>query len=528
MSGGTVKYEKKSLEPLPALKEKVSPCRIQCPLENGISQWMGKVKNADWEGAWNIIKCYNPFPAITGYTCYQFCRDKCNREQWDEAIAIGEIEKAIGFWRHDNYRTGSIRIKPQQKKVAIVGSGPAGLSCAYYLNQMGAEVTVLEKLPLAGGLLATGIPEYRLPRNILKKEVEILQSEGIIFKTGFDAAKDENNAYLQENFDAIVLAAGAQSSRALTIKGADLKGITGAIDFLREVHLKKAQEIDGRAVVVGGGNAAMDAACVAKLQGAEEVTLLYRRSESEMPAHPDEIEAAKKAGVKFIFNAIIEDFMGDKKVESVRTMRTAFSHRGDAIKIIPGTDEILECNLVVIAAGQESSLAEFTQFLPGQNQEVGSLLGDGAYLKTSKNIVLAAGDSVTGTGTVAGAIFSGRKASLTLSSLLLPPEEMKDINKIIASPLTATQKENVIDFDSLNPHFYVKQGSCLPSPEKEAARCFSCGFCNNCGVCWALCPDFAIKKENGHFEFVYDYCKSCKICVSECPSGSLEMLYELP
>ncbi len=528
MSGGTVKYQRISLVPLPALKEKVSPCRASCPLENGIPQWMDKVKNADWEGAWNIIKCYNPFPAITGYTCYQFCRDKCNREQWDEAIAIGETEKAIGLWHHDNYKPDGIRSKSEPKKVAIVGSGPAGLSCAYYLNLMGAEVTVLEKLPLIGGLLATGIPEYRLPRNILKKEVEILQSQGIIFKTGFDAAKDENFAYLQENFDAVVLATGAQASRALKINGPDLKGITGAIDFLREVHLEKVQEITGQVIVVGGGNAAMDAACTAKLQGAEEVTLLYRRSESEMPAHPDEIKAAKGAGVKFIFNTIIEDFLGNKKVESVRTMRTAFSRRGDAIKIIPGTEEILECNLLIIAAGQESSLAEFTQFFPGQNKEAGSLQEDGAYLKTPKNIVLAAGDSITGPGSVAGAIFSGRKASLTLSRLLWLPEEMKDSNKIIASPLTAIQKGNVIGFDSLNPHFYVKQGSCLPFPEKEAARCFSCGFCNNCGVCWALCPDFAIKKENGHFEFVYDYCKSCKICVSECPSGSLEMVSELP
>lgn len=524
MSGGVVKDKEISLEPLPVLKERVSPCRAQCPLENGIPRWMEKVKNADWEGAWQIIKGYNPFPAITGHVCYHFCQDKCNREQWDEAIAIGEIEKAIGLWRLENYRTGSHREpKPGHKKIAVVGSGPAGLSCAYYLNAMGAGVTVFEKLPLAGGLLATGIPEYRFPRHILKKEIEILKSEGIKFKTGFEAEKEENFAYLQDNFDAIVLATGAQSSQTLNIDGADLSGITAAIEFLRDVHLEKIQKIEGRVVVIGGGNAALDAASVAKLRGAEEVTLLYRRSEDEMPAHQDEIKAAKETGVNFIFNTVLEEFKGEEKVKSVRTARTASSRRGEAIKVLPGTDRTIMCDLVIIAAGQESGLEEFKRFFQEQSKGINALLKDGAYLKTSKNIILAAGDCITGPDTVAGAIFSGRKISLLLSDLLEFPAEHEEIIDSIARPLSASQKENVVGFESLNPHFYLKQGSNPSLPEREAARCFSCGFCNSCGVCWAFCPDFAVKRDNGGYEFIYDYCKNCSICVSECPSGSLMM-----
>lgn len=527
MAGEVVKNEKLSLEPLPVLKERVSPCRALCPLENGIPQWMEKVKNADWEGAWQIIRGYNPFPAITGHVCYRFCQDECNREQWDEALAIGEIEKAIGLWRHDHYKPGSVReLKAGHKKVAVIGSGPAGLSCAYYLNLMGAVVTVFEKLPLIGGLLATGIPEYRFPRHVLQKEIEILKSEGIKFKTDFEASKDKNFAYLLDHYDAVILATGAQSSQMLTISGADLLGITAAIEFLRDVHLGKIQKVEGHVVVIGGGNAALDAACVARLRGAEKVTLLYRRSEVEMPAHPDEIKAAKEAGVNFIFNTVLEEFKGEGKVESVRTARTAASRRGEAIRVLPDTDCTIRCNQVIIAAGQGSSLSEFAPFFPEQEQDVNSLRKNGGYLKTSGNrntIILAAGDIVTGPDTVARAIFSGRRTSLILSDLLGISEEQEKIRGHVVKPLSESQKENTVGFDMLNPQFYLKQKSNPSSPQKEAARCFSCGFCNSCGVCWSLCPDFAIKKENGRYEFIYAYCKNCNICVSECPSGSLEM-----
>jgi len=179
------------LEKMPVRKEKVSPCRALCPLENGIPYWMEKVKKGNWEGAWQIIKSYNHFPAITGYVCYQFCQKECNRSLWDEPLAIGEIEKAIGLWYQENWseivysELNNLKHEEERRKVAIIGSGPAGLSYAYYLNMLGAEVTIFKKLPLAGGLLATGIPEYRLPRNILKKELEILQSKGLLSEQGW-------------------------------------------------------------------------------------------------------------------------------------------------------------------------------------------------------------------------------------------------------------------------------------------------------------------------------------------------------
>lgn len=524
MSKSAVRDAQIFLWHVPIHKEKVSPCRALCPLESGIPQWMEKVKKGDWAGAWNIIRRFNPFPAITGHVCYQFCQEKCNRGLWDEAIAIREIEKAIGSWRHENYTPSKCLEKDngRQKKVAIIGSGPAGLSCAYFLNMMGAAVTVFEKLPVAGGLLATGIPEYRLPRNILKKELEILQSAGIVIKTGLDVGKDMSLiTNLKKDYDAIVLASGAQNSEKLNVSGDELSGVCGAIEFLRDVHLQKMQEVNGRVVVVGGGNAALDAASIAKLHGAKEVILLYRRSEKEMPAHPDEIRSAREAGVNFIFNTVIKEIIGKEKVEKICVLQTAPSQRGDPVRVLPGTEKILECNMVIIAAGQKSNIQEFSCLLSSV-KEAGILLEREGYINNESCIIVAAGDNITGPGTVAGAIFSGRKASLVLSNLLSIVEEIDEVNNSIAKPLQADEKERIITIDFLNPHFYLRQKS-FTLLEKEAGRCFSCGYCNNCGVCWALCPDFAVKKVKEHYEFIFEYCKGCGVCVSECPTNVLEM-----
>ena len=501
----------------PVRREKTSPCRQLCPLENGIPLWMNKVRDGDWEGAWSVIKQYNPFPAITGYTCYQPCRQQCSRGALDEAINIGAVEKAVGLWRHKHYgnKAASVRDSlPQERKrgsrkVAIVGSGPAGLSCAYYLNYLGAEVTVLEKLPLAGGLLATGIPEYRLPRHILQRELEILQSEGVIIRTGLEVGKDIDLSDLEKNFDAVLLAVGAQESRPLKVAGEDLPGVAGAIDFLADVHLGKDKKNLGRVVVVGGGNAAVDAACTAMLQGAEEVTLLYRRSAEELPAHPDEIRAAREAGVNFIFQTVLREISGSGRVQKIRAARVAPSRRGETLQLLPGTDFEMECDCVIIAAGQESGLAKITSL---------SFSPEGVARK-EKSTIFAVGDALHGAATVPKAIFSGRKAALLLAGVLWLEEQNGEPRGLIP-PLSG--KEEVVEFAALNPYLFPRQG-CFNSAQEEAGRCFSCGTCNNCGVCWLFCPDLAIDGSSGNFAILLDYCKGCGICVQECPAGALVM-----
>ncbi|RJX27068.1 MAG: FAD-dependent oxidoreductase [Dethiobacter sp.] len=501
----------------PVRREKVSPCRMLCPLENGIPRWMNKAREGDWEGAWHIMKEYNPFPAITGYTCYRFCQEKCSRSSLDDAVAISEVEKAVGLWRHKSYgltKAAADRDKPGKnraagpKKVAVVGSGPAGLSCAYYLNVLGAEVTVLEKMPLAGGLLATGIPEYRLPRDILRKELDLLQAEGIVIKTGLEVGKDLSFHDLEKNFDAVLLAVGAQESRPLKIAGDGLPGVTGAVEFLRDMHLGRLGKVSGRVIVAGGGNAAVDAACAATLQGAGEVTLFYRRSREEMPAHPDEINAARETGVNFVFQTVLTEIMGEEKVQKVRAARTAPSRRGEALQVLPDTYFDLECDLIIIAAGQESGLPKLT-----------SLSFSAEGISQNENIILAAGDALSGPATVAAAIFSGRKAALSLAGVLWPENGRKDL-PVIAPPFNG--KEEAVALDALNPYLFPRQGR-FSSAQEEAGRCFSCGICNKCGVCWVFCPDLAVAGSREDFEILLDYCKGCGICVKECPAGALHM-----
>lgn len=498
----------------PVRKEKLSPCRALCPLESGIPLWMEKVKNGDWGQAWQIMEQYNPFPALTGYACYQFCRSKCSRGEWDEPVAIRDVEKALGLWRQENYRQRALAVKKGEKppRVIIVGSGPAGLCAAYYLNRMGAEVTVLEKEPVAGGLLATGIPRYRLPGEILQKELQILQEEGIVIKTGLELGRDFMLQDLTANCEALLLAVGAGKATSLGIPGDNLPGVVGALNFLKEIHLGNPPAVTGVVLVVGGGNAAIDAACAARLSGAKDVLLAYRRSEEAMPAHPDEVKAARDAGVKFLFNVFLEEIHGSDGVERVTLSRAQPSRRGEEIKKIPGSGFTLECQMVIGATGQKSSLPELLP-LP-ENKEGGEVT-----FKEGGCSLLAAGDAVSGPSNIAAAIFSGRQAALKLARVLFRPAELE----ALSLPVPALNNKNeTVPFNTLNPYLYPHR-EVSTSPEQEAARCFSCGSCNSCGVCWAFCPDMAVEYRNGTYDLKLDYCKGCGICAVECPAGVLFM-----
>jgi len=504
----------------PQRTERISPCSASCPLDSGVPRWMEKVKDGNWEGAWEIMEAYNPFPAITGHVCYRPCQEDCNRQYYDETIQIGEVEKAVGIWRHEYYQAPHfLPGKGENKKVAIVGAGPSGLSCAYYLNRLGIKVKVLEKLPLAGGLLATGIPEYRLPRELLTKELEILREEGIEILTGVEVGREMALEEILNNYDAVVLASGAQKSISPGIPGQELHGVVYALDFMREIHLQGRKNIEGPVVVMGGGNAALDAACEARLSGAREVFLVYRRERREMPAHPAEIRAAEEAGVEFIFQAIIDEIKGGGQVEKVRLLRTGPSQRGRELHLLEASASYLECRTVILAVGQETTLNDLAAMPPGYPKI--DYAGDSdsyAVIKdageTGGTILLAAGDAISGPGTVSGAIGGGRRAADFLAQHF-------SIKDDLTSP-PPEKGERPVAFEELQTHYYIPQGI-RSVPEEEAGRCFSCGWCSRCGVCWVFCPDIAVSLDDLEFEFVEEYCKGCGICARECPAGALRM-----
>lgn len=514
----------------PVYREKMSPCQNNCPLDTQVPRWIGKIKEDNWREAWEIMEQYNPFPALTGHICYRFCQEDCSRGQKDESIDIGELEKAVGYWRHENYQgqqgernNQNLNLACRDKSIAVVGSGPTGLTCAYYLNKLGARVTVLERFSEPGGLLATAVPPYRLPRNILARELEILREEGIEFKTGITVGDGVSLQDVRAEFDAVLLAVGAQKSRSLGVEGSSLKGVVTALEFLQEAHLDKKNNVEDSVVVVGGGNAAVDAACTAKLQGASQVTLLYRRQAEAMPAHPEEIEAARLAGVNFVFEAVVEEILGEGKVEKVQVAETAPSSRGEPVKVLPGTRFHIDCGQVLVAAGQESSLPEivpaysFTE----EEQEGAAFLGRGN--SGSAKLLFAAGDALTGPANVAEAIFNGRRAALMLEEQLGREQNEQESSSYYPAPASRNKEgDMIVSLEQLNPALYPNEGVKTSSRE-EARRCFSCGLCSNCGICWTFCPDLAVEYAAGEYSFLLDYCKGCGICVRECPAGVLEM-----
>ncbi len=506
----------------PVRKELVSPCRALCPLESKIPLWMEEIKKGNWEQAWQVMEQFNPFPALTGYACYQFCRSQCSRGEWDEPVAIRDVEKALGLWRQKNYRSSGLAGGQKKKqstgektdapRIIIVGSGPAGLSSAYYLNRMGTKVTVLEKEPVAGGLLATGIPRHRLPREILEKELLILQEEGIVIKTGREMGRDFLLKDLTADCEALLLCVGAGEINPLGVPGDNLPGVIGAIDFLKEVHLESRPVVSGVVLVIGGGNAAVDASTVAALSGAEEVILAYRRSEEVMPAHPEEVKAAGDANVKFLFNVVLDEIHGSGSVEKVTLSRVRPAERGEEVRRISGSSFTLECQMIINATGQKSSLPGLVSLPESGEAKAVGFIGEGCS-------VSAAGDAVTGPSNIAAAIFSGRQAALNLAGVLFNTSELGEF--LLPAP-ALEKKDEPVPFETLNPYLYAhREVSVLP--EKEAARCFSCGNCNNCGVCWAFCPELAMVYEKGVYELQLDYCKGCGICAAECPTGVLFM-----
>lgn len=473
----------------------LSPCRQGCLLDGEVPAWLEAVKREQWEEAWQIMRRNNPFPALTGYTCFHPCTENCNRSQLDSGIDIPSVEKAIGLWRLDQYKPGQQR-ELMKDEIAVIGSGPAGLSCAYYLNQAGYRVTVYEKSDQIGGMLSLGIPEYRLPRSILNKELNLLKEEGVEFITGCEIGKDLSLDELYKKHSEVFLAPGAWKSRKAGIPGEDSKGVWNALDFLSEFNSGKQPKVEDPVIVIGGGNAAIDSARSAlRMNGVNHVTLVYRRSRAEMPAYQPEVEAAENEGVELIFNAL------PGKIETVdgRVSGAEFNYsrtNRQGLAVDKSSSFHKPCGTVIMALGQEQDGSIFS-----------SLEKDVSFY--------AGGDLVTGPATVSEAIRAGRVAAEAMIARL----------ENLPEPELCLPEEDPVSFEDL----YLEASLNLDikdqqeMPEKEASRCLGCGTCNSCGICYLFCPDMAIDIVDGRYELNMDYCKGCGICYRECPSRALTL-----
>ena len=407
---------------------KNKPCIGGCPVRIHIPDFIAKVAAGEFEEAYQIIQKTSSLPAVCGRVCPQEtqCEQKCVRGIKGEAVAIGRLERFVADWHIEHSCDLPVKAEPNGHKVAVVGSGPAGLTCAGDLAKRGYDVTVFEALHLAGGVLVYGIPEFRLPKSIVEKEIDNLKALGVKVETNMVIGKvlSVDELLDEYGFESVFIGSGAGLPRFMNIPGENLKSVYSANEFLTRVNLMKAYKDDARTpvlhsrkvVVVGGGNVAMDAARCAKRLGAEEVHIVYRRSAAELPARKEEVEHAEEEGIVFQFltnpTAVLEGENG--MVAGIRCIRMELGEPDASGRRRPvpveGSDFTIECDCVIMALGTSPNplIKNTTKGL--ETQKWGGIIAD-EHGATSREGVFAGGDAVTGAATVILAMGAGKTAA---------------------------------------------------------------------------------------------------------------------
>lgn len=405
---------------------KNAPCMSGCPVGVHIPDFIAKIRQGDMDGAAKILKADNNLAAICGRVCPQEnqCEKYCvRREKLGGSVAIGNLERYVADFAHENDLISSDAAKPIGKRVAVIGSGPAGLSCSADLARAGVDVTIFEALHEAGGVLVYGIPEFRLPKSLVKKEIDGVKSLGVKIETDVVVGKSVFVEELLEEYDAVFIASGAGVPMFMHIKGENLNGVYSANEYLTRVNLMKAYKADSvtpirrakRTVVVGAGNVAMDAARTALRLGSE-VALVYRRSRAEMPARAEEIEHAEQEGVKFDLLVNPVEILGDENgnVKGARLIRMQLgepdaSGRRRPVEI-EGSEFEIECDQIIVALGTTPNPIIKKSFPSLETSKKGTIVADDNG-KTNVDKLYAGGDAMTGAATVILAMGAGKRSA---------------------------------------------------------------------------------------------------------------------
>ncbi|CCX38755.1 sulfide dehydrogenase (Flavoprotein) subunit SudA [Clostridium sp. CAG:1013] len=414
---------------------KNKPCVSGCPVNIAIPEFIAKVAQGDFEGAYQVITLQSSLPAVCGRVCPQEtqCESKCVRGIKGEPVAIGRLERFVADWHNQHVTEAPVKPASNGHKVAVVGSGPSGLTCAGDLAKKGYEVTVFEALHTAGGVLVYGIPEFRLPKDIVQKEIDTLKALGVNVETNMVIGRVLSiDELLEQGYEAVFIGSGAGLPRFMNIPGENLKGVYSANEFLTRVNLMKAYQPGSdtpiehakRVAVVGGGNVAMDAARCAKRLGAEDVFIVYRRSEKELPARAEEVEHAKEEGIVFHLLNNPTKILGDDKgfVKGMECIRMELgepdaSGRRRPVEM-PGSEFVLDVDCVIMAIGTSPNplIKSTTEGL--ETQKWGGIIVEEATGLTSREGVYAGGDAVTGAATVILAMGAGKTAASAIDEYI--------------------------------------------------------------------------------------------------------------
>ena len=549
----------------PVYRDKVAPCNATCPVGIDIEGYINLLREGNTEAAMDLLLQENPLPAITGRVCDHPCETACNRRPFDEAVAVHALERMLG-----DRILGGDPPKPAKKKVkarvAVIGSGPAGLACAYHAARMGYGVTVFEAEAELGGMLRLGIPEFRLPRSVLDRQIEWLGELGIEFKANTRIGTDLPWNEL-DGFDAVFTAPGAHRGKPVEIENVQEGDVRSGLEFLKDVNRGERPDLGRNVIVIGGGNTAIDCARASIRLGAEPV-IVYRRTELEMPAIQAEIEEAKQEGVRFRFLAAPHavHHESEKLVRlTCKTMKLGEPDESGRRRPIPttGLDFDLPADTILTAVGEDSEL----DFVSEELEVDGALIPVSYFGQTKTANHFAGGDVVDQPRTVAHALGSGKRAAIGIDRFIRARnnEDLPSTNGdtarfatgnvsaaawLTTDPVKRTDPQNrIVQFEEINlRHFThrtrnddqqldigksvlgfdeINRGLRVTDAMDEARRCFNCGVCNECDLCLLLCPDMAIsRRPEGRFDIDMQYCKGCGICAVECPRGAIEMTRE--
>jgi len=480
------------------------PCMLACPAGVNAQGYIALISQGKFKEALEVVRKAMPFPGVIGRVCNHPCELDCERRTVDESMAIRTLKRFISDYE---IRVGREKATPvtrtKEEKVAVIGSGPAGLACAYDLIREGYPVTVFEAMPQAGGLLRYGIPEYRLPNHVLDNEIRYIEELGVEIKTN-TLVKDLSLLFSQ-GYGAIFLGTGASTSQRLGIPGEGTPGVIHALDFLRRVNAGEKVELGARVAVIGGGNAAIDAARVAWRLGAKEVIIVYRRSRAEMPAQESEIEEAEKEGVKLhILAAPARIHAKDGKLASLECIRMELGAPDASGRRRPvpveGSEFTMNVDNVIIAIGQAVDREAHTTEL--SFTDWGTLSVDQVSLETNIDGVFAGGDAVAGPAGVIEAIAAGKEAAISIDHYLRgldpkqgrpqPPKRVESISKEDVERRQRPTMPLLPVAERQGSFAEVELGLSENAAMEEATRCLNCAHCSECLQCVAACKAEAV------------------------------------